>query len=186
MLLLGLHSGYHDACAALYDEYRLVAAVALERLTRRKIDGGRVPVECIDECLAVAGATRADIGGLALSRGAFPARFYRHLPAGRALEARLRRLVGREKHKSMERECVRYRRTDSEAMFRAGDFLGALGLKPGIPLRFFNHHEAHALPTLSMRIGRASSASPPNSSSILPSRKKRWLYCTLSPPPSAV
>ena len=148
MLLLGLHSGYHDACAALYDEYRLVAAVALERLTRRKIDGGRVPVECIDECLAVAGATRADIGGLALSRGAFPARFYRHLPAGRALEARLRRLVGREKHKSMERECVRYRRVDSAAMFHAEDFLAWLGLRPGTPTIFYNHHEAHALPCL--------------------------------------
>ncbi|HEY7607728.1 MAG TPA: carbamoyltransferase C-terminal domain-containing protein, partial [Alphaproteobacteria bacterium] len=59
-----------------------------------------------------------------------------------------RRLVGKEKHKSMERECVRYRRSDSEAMFRAGDFLCALDLKPGIPVRFFNHHEAHALPAL--------------------------------------
>jgi carbamoyltransferase len=148
MLLLGLHSGYHDACAALYDEYRLVAAVALERLTRVKIDGGRVPVECIDECLAVAGAARRDIGGVALSRGAFPARFYSHLPAGRALEARFRRLVGREKHKSMERECVRYGRTDSAAMFRVPEFLESLGLAPGTPTIFYNHHEAHALPCL--------------------------------------
>ena len=29
MLILGVHSGNHDACAALYDDYRLVAAVAL-------------------------------------------------------------------------------------------------------------------------------------------------------------
>ncbi len=148
MLLLGVHSGYHDACAALYDDYKLVAAVAQERLTRRKIDGGRVPTEAIDECLAIAGVERKDVGALVLGRAAFPARFYSHLPLDRALEARVRRLVGKEKHKSMERECVRYRRSDSEAMFRAGDFLGALGLPPGIRLRFFNHHEAHALPTL--------------------------------------
>ncbi|MGH7006401.1 MAG: carbamoyltransferase N-terminal domain-containing protein, partial [Alphaproteobacteria bacterium] len=121
---------------------------AQERMTRRKVDGGRVPTEAIDECLALAGAARKDVGALVLGRGAFPARFYSHLPFDRALEARLRRLVGKEKHKSMERECVRYGRADSDAMFRAGDFLGALDLKPGIPVRFFNHHEAHALPTL--------------------------------------
>jgi carbamoyltransferase len=148
MLILGVHSGYHDACAALHDDYRLVAAVAQERMTRRKIDGGRVPTEAIDECLAIAGVEKKDIGALVLGRAAFPARFYSHLPFDRALEAKVRRLVGKEKHKSMERECVRYGRTDSEAMFRAGDFLRALGLPAGIPVRFFNHHEAHALPTL--------------------------------------
>ena len=47
-LTLGIHPGHHDACAALYDGYKLVAAVALERLTRRKIDGGRVPDEAIE------------------------------------------------------------------------------------------------------------------------------------------
>jgi len=148
MLILGVHSGYHDACAALYDDYKLVAAVAQERMTRRKIDGGRVPVEAIDECLAIAGVEKKDIGALVLGRGAFPARFYGHLPFDRALEAKVRRLVGKEKHKSMERECARYRRSDSEAMFRAGDFLRALGFPSGIPVRFFNHHEAHALPAL--------------------------------------
>ncbi len=148
MLILGVHSGYHDACAALYDDYRLLAAVAQERMTRRKIDGGRVPTEAIDECLAIAGVARKDVGALVLGRAAFPARFYSHLPLNRELEAKVRRLFGKEKHKSMERECVRYRRSDSEAMFRAGDFLAALGMKPGIPVRFFNHHEAHALPTL--------------------------------------
>ncbi|HEY7610531.1 MAG TPA: carbamoyltransferase N-terminal domain-containing protein, partial [Alphaproteobacteria bacterium] len=78
MLILGVHSGYHDACAALYDDYRLVAAVAQERMTRRKIDGGRVPTEAIDECLAIAGAAKKDVGALVLGRAAFPARFYSH------------------------------------------------------------------------------------------------------------
>ena len=54
MLILGVHPGYHDAVAVLCDDYRLLAAVQLERLTRRKIDGGRIPVEAIDECLAIA------------------------------------------------------------------------------------------------------------------------------------
>jgi carbamoyltransferase len=148
MLTLGIHSGHHDACAALCDGYRLVAAVALERLTRRKIDGGRIPVECIDECLAIAGATKKDVTAVVLGRAAFPLRYYKHLPGVRAIEAQVRQLVGKEKHKTMEREMVRYRRADSEAMFDAPRFLRDLGLPLGIPVRFFNHHLAHALPCL--------------------------------------
>jgi predicted NodU family carbamoyl transferase len=34
MLLLGVYSGNHDASACLHDDYRLLSAVALERLTR--------------------------------------------------------------------------------------------------------------------------------------------------------
>ncbi|MBX9701109.1 MAG: hypothetical protein K2X74_16850 [Acetobacteraceae bacterium] len=148
MLILGLHSGYHDASAALFDDYRLVAAVAQERLTRRKIDGGRIPTESLDEVLAIAGADRRDIGAVVLGRGAFPMRYYTHLPAHRALERTARAVAGREKHKAMERECVRYHRTDSEAMFDAARFLRDLDLPVGIPVRFFNHHAAHALATL--------------------------------------
>lgn len=43
MKILGIHPGYHDACAALFDDYTMVAAVAQERMTRRKSDGGRIP-----------------------------------------------------------------------------------------------------------------------------------------------
>jgi carbamoyltransferase len=148
MLILGIHPGYHDACACLFDEYRLVASVALERLTRRKIDGGRIPVEAIDDCLAIAGRDRRAVDAVVLGRGAFPARYYRHLSGGRLIEAKVRRLVGKEKHKSMERECVRSHRTDSAAMFDAPGFLRDLGFRPGAAVSFFNHHEAHALPTL--------------------------------------
>lgn len=148
VFLLGIHPGYHDACAALYEDYRLVAAVAQERLTRRKIDGGRVPVEAIDECLAVAGITRRDIDAVTLGRGAFPSRYFRHLTIGRRLERGARILLGKEKMKSMERECVRASRFDSEAMFDADAFRADLGLRADCPVRFFNHHWAHALPAL--------------------------------------
>ena len=61
MLILGVHPGYHDAVAVLCDDYRILAAVQLERLTRRKIDGGRVPDEAIDECLSIAGVTHREV-----------------------------------------------------------------------------------------------------------------------------
>ena len=148
MLILGVHPGYHDACACVYEDYRLRAAVALERLTRRKIDGGRLPVEAIDECLDIAGRSRGDVDAVVLGRGAFPWRYYTHFTGRRLVEGRVRLLIGREKQKSMEREMVRAGRTDSEAMFDADAFRRDLGLRPGIPVRFFNHHLAHALPTL--------------------------------------
>lgn len=148
MLILGVHSGYHDACAALFDDYRMVAAVAQERLTRRKIDGGRIPTEAIAECLAIAGCGPRDVDAVALSRAVFPSRYFRHFPLPRLLENRMRELLGKEKHKSMERECVRYRRTDSAAMFDAEAFLRDLGFRPGAPVSFYNHHAAHALATL--------------------------------------
>ena len=148
MLILGLFSGYHDASACLTDDYRLVAAVAQERMTRRKSDGGRLPVEAMEEVFRVAGAAKRDVGAVVLGRGPFPMRYYTHLPPGRRIERAARALAGREKQKSMERECVRYRRTDSEAMFDAARFLSDMGLPPGIPVRFFNHHMAHALPSL--------------------------------------
>ena len=40
-LLLGVACGSHDASACLYDEYELLTAVQLERVTRVKSDGGR-------------------------------------------------------------------------------------------------------------------------------------------------
>lgn len=148
MLILGIYPGGHDANAALFDDYRMVAAVQLERLTRIKTDGGRVPDEAIEECLKIAGAGRRDVDVMMLGRNQYPSRYYAHLPWDRALESRVRRVVGKEKHKSMEREMARYRRTDSEAMFHTEAFLADQGLRPDVTLRFYNHHEAHALPCL--------------------------------------
>lgn len=148
MMHLGLHSGHHDACACLYDDYKLVAAVALERLTRRKLDGGRLPVECIDECLAIAGARRQDIGLVALSRAVFPARYYTHLTLGRRLERWGRSLVGREKTKTMERELPRAGTCEGHDILDSARLLADLDLAPTIPVHFYNHHFAHALPTL--------------------------------------
>jgi len=148
VLILGIYTGGHDANAALFDDYGMLAAVQQERLTRIKTDGGRVPVEAIAECLAIAGVTAQDVDVVMLGRGAYPARYFTHMPMGRVLGSRLQEMAGREKHKSMEREMVRYARTDSEAMFDAPAFLQAIGCRADIPLRFFNHHEAHALPCL--------------------------------------
>jgi len=148
MILLGVFSGYHDASACLVDDYRLVAAVARERLTRVKVDRGRGPDEAIDEVLAIAGLTRRDVDMVVLGRGPFPWRHFRHWRGGRLIEGRVCQALGRAKMKSMERELVRLGHADSLALFDAERFLASHGFRAGTPVRFFNHHLAHALPAL--------------------------------------
>ena len=148
MIILGVHPGYHEAAACLFDDYRMVAAVSLERLTRRKIDGGRVPDEAIDECLAIAGLSRRDVEAVVLGRGAYPWRYYKHFRGSRLIEGKVRQALGKEKHKSMERELLRAGHSDSEALFDGAKFLNLAGFGKSTELKFFNHHLAHALPTL--------------------------------------
>jgi len=49
--ILSLHFGIHDSAAALFDDYRIVAAIQKERLNREKKSGGP-PIDCIREVLA--------------------------------------------------------------------------------------------------------------------------------------
>lgn len=49
MLILGIHPGYHDAVAVVFDDYRMVAAVQLER-----------PINTLDECTQTLADDRID------------------------------------------------------------------------------------------------------------------------------
>ncbi len=148
MLILGVSPTTHDSTACLFDEYRPLAAVSQERLTRRKADGGRIPVEAMDECLAIAGRRRQEVDVLVLNRSLFAERYYRHFSGARLLKARLRRALGREKQKYMDVECHRYHTADSLSLFDAPRFLADYGFRPDTDVSFCNHHLAHALPCL--------------------------------------
>ncbi|MGO9700125.1 MAG: hypothetical protein ACLPX7_12800 [Xanthobacteraceae bacterium] len=52
---LAIHPGGHDASAAAFDDYRLLAAVEEERLTRVKGSGDGVSWLAVDEVLGIAG-----------------------------------------------------------------------------------------------------------------------------------
>src|SRR5712692_10222098 len=60
MIILGIHAGQHEASATLFDEYRVLAAVQMERLNRIK-GAGVLPDEwawpCVDEVLSIHGLT---------------------------------------------------------------------------------------------------------------------------------
>ena len=50
-LILSVHTGSHDAVAAVFEDYAVRGAVQLERLTRQKGDGRFHPDLAIDEVL---------------------------------------------------------------------------------------------------------------------------------------
>lgn len=145
MLVLGVHSGWQDAGAALFDDYELIAAVPQARLTGVARDGGRLPWEAVRECLAIADLQPGAVGALALSHGVFPSRYFTGLPLGRRVGRGLRALFGRETPTSLAAECRRSGRRDAEAMIDTAALLADLGLNRNIPVRFYSQHAAHAL-----------------------------------------
>src|SRR5690349_20239445 len=100
MLILSLHAGPHDSSAALFDDYKVLAAVAEERLTRIKGAGG-FPEQSIAEVLRIAGIERRDVDILVCTRGFFLRRYYTHWRPHERLREELRRLTGREKTREM-------------------------------------------------------------------------------------
>src|SRR5207302_6760303 len=79
MIILGVHAGQHEASATLFDEYRVLGAVQMERLNRIK-GAGVLPDEwawpCVDEVLSMNGLTRRDVDAVALTRSALPQTYY--------------------------------------------------------------------------------------------------------------
>ena len=148
MRILAIHSGGHDCSAAAFDDYRLVAAVEEERLTRIKGSGQGVSWTSVDEVLRIAGWARGDIDVLASTRSFFPPRYFR-FPAHKEAIYAVRRALGTDRAlRDLMVHCQLRRTLDTGAIFRSTEFLRDNGFRPDIPLAFVNHHEAHALPTL--------------------------------------
>lgn len=145
MLILGIHSEWQDAGVALFDEYRPLAALPY--------DGGP-PAAAIAECLAIAGVHPAEIGGVALSAGIFPGRYFRALPLGRRLGRGLRALFGRDTPVSLAEEARRTGERDYAALLDTATLLGDLGLNRNLPVRFYSTSLAQALLPLSRTQGQ--------------------------------
>ncbi len=147
-LILAIHSGPHDSVAALFEDYDLKAAVQLERLTRIKGDGSKHPDACIDEVLAIAGATRADIDVISMSRTLLDVKYFRRVTGIRRLmEAALRGSRGRNLQ-YMTHEMRHYHSRNLDDLFDLAAFRRDGGFRQNAALHFSNHHEAHALPAL--------------------------------------
>jgi carbamoyltransferase len=78
MRILAFQPGLgHDSSAAAFEDYRLVAAVEEERLTRRKGSGLGVSWPAIDEVLRIAGWSRLDVEAIATTLSFFPPHYLR-------------------------------------------------------------------------------------------------------------
>jgi carbamoyltransferase len=138
----------HDAGAALFEDYELLAAVQLERLTRHKGDGSIYPDPCIDEVLAIAGATRKDVDVVGVSRCEFLTEFYRNIRGVRWLREKYRKHVEHNARRFMVGEFRRYNTPRVDDVFNVEKFRRAGGFRDGARVHFYNHHEAHALAPL--------------------------------------
>ncbi len=147
MFILSLGTGFHDAAAALFDDYDAIAAVQLERLTRKKQNKGGVPSLCIDEVLRIAGITRHDVDVVVLSRASYPTRYFEY-PALKRLEYGFRRWVGDEKLKDLWGEMNRRGAETAADIFNVPAFLTEERFRPDCRVVFSNHHLAHALSAL--------------------------------------
>src|SRR5215813_5282317 len=147
-LILGVHSGSHDAAAAVFEGYSLKAAVHLERLSRRKSDGSRHPDLAIDEVLSIAGATRRDVDVVTYSRSMFPTRYFRHLHGIERLREQFRTYVRGRARRQLIPEIFRHGTTDINAILDIDSFQRDSGFRTDVTTAFYNHHEAHALPAL--------------------------------------
>jgi carbamoyltransferase len=148
MLILGVHPGSHDAAAAVFDDYSLKAAVQLERLTRNKGDGSTHPDACIDEVLAIAGASRRDVDAVVYSRAMFATRYFRNLPGHVWLREQFRMHAQNRMRRMMAWDFRRSNTLDAADIFDLAAFQRDAGFRQDVITGFYNHHEAHALPAL--------------------------------------
>jgi carbamoyltransferase len=148
MYILGIHNGHHDASACVFRDYELVAAVSLERLTRKKNDGvtpdEEIPTAAIDECLAIAGISRGDVDVVCASRAHWELQSYR-LHGRWWIKQQYYRLI-RARHIPLMTDMLRKQHTsDAAAIFDHDRFKRVYGF-PKAEVLFYNHHAAHGLP----------------------------------------
>ncbi|HSE04394.1 MAG TPA: carbamoyltransferase C-terminal domain-containing protein [Methylomirabilota bacterium] len=153
MWLLGI-SPSHEASAVLMHDGVVVAALAEERLTRIKSDGGRLPRLAIEQVLEIAGISHRDVDCIAVVADRFPEDCIRDPRIAHEIERRVRgwrdRMRGRPVRDvamgHVQRVLQRMgREPDVEPYVRTGRFLARERFRPDARLRFFDHHASHAM-----------------------------------------
>jgi len=146
-LILAIHVGPHDSGAALFDDYSLLAAVQLERLTRKKGDGS-FPGPAIDEVLAIAGVRRSDVDVLASSRSLLPIRYFRGVPWTQRAREGYRERVRHRPRFTVSAQMLRRQTRNVDEVLDVTGFKRDHGFRADAATHFYNHHEAHALPAM--------------------------------------
>jgi carbamoyltransferase len=145
---LAFNAGKHDASAAVFDDYKLIAAVSEERITRRKSSGGAMSWLAVDEVLRIAGWARNEVDAIAVTRGHCPT-YYLRLSLARDLRYAVDRWLDRKpSYRDIAVLGRRLGTADTLSLFNVRRFLHDNTFRPDTRFKFINHHEAHALAAL--------------------------------------
>src|SRR5205809_8008757 len=107
MHILAFQSSLHDASAAAFEDYRLVAAIAEERLRREKGWGNDIAWLAIDEVLHIAGWSRGGVDALATILSVVPRHDFGFCPM-RDFYHKTQRALVHERHKTdLSHICTR-------------------------------------------------------------------------------
>jgi len=153
MIILGIHAGQHEASATLFDDYRVLGAVQMERLNRIK-GAGVLPNEwawpCVDEVLSMQGLTRQNVDAVALTRSALPQVYYFKMRTPWRRLARLAKpeILQKRPHRLLVNALRKKHVADPDLVFAATDFLIDHGFRQNVRIHWSNHHFCHALPGL--------------------------------------
>jgi carbamoyltransferase len=143
-LILSVHVGGHDSAVALFDSNGLlIGAMAAERVTRIKGDGGSFPSSTIDAVLQQAGLSYNHISVLVLSRTKILSRFNKNKPFFSRVKSVL---PGRkESSKHLYDLGIPSGFVGENAVFDKERFLRFYGFDPTVQFFLSNHHLSHAL-----------------------------------------
>ncbi|HEY1542501.1 MAG TPA: carbamoyltransferase C-terminal domain-containing protein [Xanthobacteraceae bacterium] len=148
MKILAFQPGVHEASAAVFDGYRLIAAVSEERLNRVKGWGDAIPWLAIDEVLRITGWSRDAVDAIAMTRGYLPTHYYR-FPLLRDIGYTIARWRERERtYRDIGTVSRRLGTADTLSLFRTDRFLRENAFRADVKLHIANHHESHALAAL--------------------------------------
>ena len=149
MLILSMSNSGHDNSVVVADDYRILSAVQLERVSRIKGDGTRhspnagIMPEIIADALRAAGASANDVEHVAVSRDVLPSKYF-YLPPWKRVWDSARGV----KTYPVAKQMFKRQTLNFGDIVRRGDFLRAQGLREDLPLSDYNHHYAHALGAL--------------------------------------
>ena len=141
MIILGFHSG-HDAAAAIFKDYELVAFVKEERMTRKKSDGHKIPFDSIKECLKIAGLNRLDVDVVSISKAHLPIEYYKKTSRW---QDNVNKLIGISKVRILATEMYKQDVYDVLELLDLDYMKKDLGLRDDVVFDFVNHHYSHML-----------------------------------------
>jgi carbamoyltransferase len=143
-LIVGLHAGYHDSSAVVFEDYTFKAAVQLERLTRIKEMPRNFPMIVSKKCSLLSARSIAMSARSPSAGCIFPMKFSNTPGGGGVYRSYIRRKTARGLATEIRTSCA----LSPEEVIDSRKALQFVRLPEARAIHFYDHHEAHALPAL--------------------------------------